>query len=69
VFWWFERRGQYLRYEARQVPDGYELRVVEPDGVERVERFGESDQLTERQVEFERQLATQGWAGPHGWNL
>jgi hypothetical protein len=69
VFWWFERRGQYLRYEARQIPGGYELRIVEPDGTERVEQYEASEQLTARQIEFERQLATDGWAGPHGWNL
>ena len=29
MFWWFERQGQFLRYEARDVAaDGYELCVV-----------------------------------------
>jgi len=69
VFLWFERRGQYLRYEARQTSGGYELRIVEPDGTETVEEFAESEELTARQIEFERQLATDGWGGPHGWNL
>jgi hypothetical protein len=70
VFWWFERRGQYLRYETREFPHGgYELCVVNPDGTERVEHFSDSSDLTKRQVEFERELEAAGWTGPHGWNL
>jgi hypothetical protein len=70
VFWWFERRGQYLRYEAREFPNGgYELCVVNPDGTERVEHFSDSSDLAKRQAEFERELGAAGWTGPHGWNL
>jgi hypothetical protein len=70
VFWWFERNGQYLRYEARQAPGGgFEMCVVEPDGTERVERFATSSDLARRQQEFEEQIAEAGWNGPHGWNL
>ena len=70
MFWWFERSGKFLRYEARELGDGgYELCVIDPDGTERVERFDDSGELTNRQVEFERQLARDGWTGPHGWNL
>ncbi len=70
MFWWFERRGEYLRYEARERPGGgYELCVITPDGTERVERFDDSTDLASRQLEFERELAKQGWTGPHGWNL
>jgi hypothetical protein len=70
VFWWFERRGKYLRYETREGPSGtYELCVIDPDGLERVERFDDSSDLAKRQVEFERQISEQGWTGPHGWNV
>jgi hypothetical protein len=70
VFWWFERTGQYLRYEARQGADGsYELRVINPDGTERIETFEDSNGLSRRQQAFERELADKGWNGPHGWNL
>jgi len=70
VFWWFKRRDDLLRYEARDLPTGrYELRIVDPDGSERVETFDDAPSLTRRQVEFERQLRESGWTGPHGWNL
>lgn len=70
MFWWFERTGQYLRYESRQQPHGgYELRVINPDGTERVERFEDSSDLSRRQQAFERELVDDGWNGPHGWNL
>jgi hypothetical protein len=70
VFWWFERRGQFLRYEVRDLPDGrYELRVIDIDGSERAEHFVVSADLTKRQIEFERNLAADGWTGPVGWNL
>jgi hypothetical protein len=70
VFWWFERSGSYLRYEAREGPSGtYELCVINPDGSERVERFSDSADLAKRQLEFEQQIASQGWTGPHGWNV
>ena len=70
VFWWFERRGQYLRYEVRDLPDGgYELRVIDADGRERAELFDDSSELTKRQLDFEKELLEEGWTGPHGWNL
>ena len=70
MFWWFEKTGQYLRYEARTRPEGgYELRVINPDGSERVEVFNNSNGLSRRQEAVERELASDGWNGPHGWNL
>ena len=70
MFWWFERRGQYLRYEVRDLPDGgYELRVIDADGRERAELFDDSSELTKRQLDFEKELLEEGWTGPHGWNL
>jgi hypothetical protein len=70
VFWWFERRGQFLRYEVRDLPDGrYELRVIDIDGSERAEHFIDSGDLNKRQIEFEKDLAADGWTGPVGWNL
>jgi hypothetical protein len=70
VFWWFERAGQFLRYEASvAATGGFELRIVEPDGTERVERFDDSSALARRQADFEHQISAEGWTGPHGWNV
>lgn len=70
MFWWFEKRGQFLRYEVRYLPEGgYEMRVVDTDGRERAEHFDDSDELTKRQLDFEKELLADGWTGPHGWNL
>jgi hypothetical protein len=70
VFWWFQRGGEFLRYETRETHGGgFELRVITPDGSERVETFNHSSDLTKRQLAFERDLASDGWTGPHGWNL
>jgi len=70
VFWWFERNGTYLRCEALDSPDGgFELRICDPDGTERIERFPDSAELTRRQQAVEDELAADGWSGPHGWNL
>ena len=69
VFWWFQRNGQYLRYEARRAGGGFEFCVIDVDGSERVERFDDSAELAKRQHEFEQQIRLDGWSGPHGWNL
>jgi hypothetical protein len=70
VFWWFERNGSYMRCEAVNAPDGgYELRIHQPDGTERIERFRDSAELTDRQRAVEAELMADGWSGPHGWNV
>lgn len=70
MFWWFERGGQFLRYEANAGKGGgYELRIIEPDGTERVETFDDSISLARRQADFEQQISAEGWTGPHGWNV
>jgi hypothetical protein len=70
VFWWFKRGNDYVRYESREVKTGaFELRFVDIDGSERVERFDDSRALEERQRDLEQTLARDGWTGPHGWNL
>jgi len=70
VFWWFERNGTYLRCEALNSPaGGFELRMCDPDGTERIEHFPDSAELTQRQRAVEDELAADGWSGPHGWNL
>jgi hypothetical protein len=70
VFWWFKRGDDYVRYEARRLDEGaYELRFIAVDGAERVEQFESEDDLVQRQRALEHSLETDGWSGPHGWNL
>lgn len=70
LFWWFERGGQFLRYESRHTQEGaFELRVTNPDGTERTETFDNGDALARRQLALEEELVALGWNGPHGWNL
>lgn len=70
MFWWFERNGQYMRCEAREAGPGvFELAIIRSDGTEQVERFTDSEDLTARQQELERELLAEGWSGPHGWNV
>lgn len=70
MFWWFKRGSDFVRYESRQIADqAYELRVVDANGSERVERFETERELTDRQRELERGLLEDGFTGPHGWNL
>lgn len=67
MIWFFEKRGEYVRCETRKAADGaYELVITTPDGAERVERFEDSADLAQRQVEVEHGYAAEGWTGPHG---
>jgi hypothetical protein len=70
MFWWYQRDGEFLRYESREVSPGtYVLIVVMPDGAERVEQFSDQSALQARQVALGLKLEAEGWSGPHGWNL
>src|SRR6476661_2587513 len=70
MFWWFERKGTYLRCEVLQLPSGeYELRLVGPDGSESIEQFSGPEALGRRQQAVQQDLAADGWSGPHGWVL
>ena len=70
MFWWFEKRGQFTRCEVVESPGGgYELRVVDPSGSERVEYFDSTTDLAARQELVEQELRGAGWTGPHGWVL
>lgn len=70
MFWWFKRGDQLLGYESREVSkDAYELTVKMPDGSKRIEHFANPQELHDRQVMLEGELAGEGWTGPHGWNM
>jgi hypothetical protein len=68
MFWWFERGGELLRLEVLQLAsDRFELRVIQPDGTEKVETFATAHDLNKRQEQVQRRVAEEGWNGPHGW--
>jgi hypothetical protein len=70
MFFWFKRREDLLRYEARQLSSGeFEFCVIDEHGKETVETFPDGDALHARQLDFERRIKDEGWSGPHGWNL
>ena len=70
MFFWFKRREDLLRYEARQLSSTeFEFCVIDEHGKETVETFQNADALHARQLEFEREIKEAGWTGPHGWNL
>jgi hypothetical protein len=49
TFYWFKRGPELCRYEAREVsPTHYELAIIGPVGVERVERFATAEALHQR---------------------
>ncbi len=64
MIWFFHRGTEHLQYEIRESPDppGYELVVMGPDGVPRVERFTGTIGLLERSLELQRTLLQDGWA-------
>ena len=59
-------------YRARDTRLGrtVAIKVVGPAvsaDTERRERFSDSSDLAKRQADFEKELAAEGWSGPHGW--
>jgi hypothetical protein len=63
----FERRGQFIRCETYDRPDGaWQLLIVEADGTERIEEFATPDALDDRLREVEHDFKTCGWFGPYG---
>jgi hypothetical protein len=67
VIWFYERKGEHMRYEIRQLIEGdkFALVVTMPDGTERTELFDDGGALNRRSVELEQMLRTKGWNGPY----
>jgi hypothetical protein len=68
MVWFYERQGNFIRCETRDVTQvrAYELVIVRPDGTETVERFADSASLDRRQQELQSTLVHDGWQGPFG---
>jgi len=66
VIWFYERKGEHMRCEIRQLIEGdrFSLVVTLPDGTERIEVFDDSSALNRRSIELEKTLVQKGWNGP-----
>ena len=67
----YERTGEPLRCEIRQMVEGDRVALVVtlPDGTERTEFFDDSGALN-RSIELEKMLRARGWNGPFtSWQL
>lgn len=71
MIWFYERRGEHLRCEIRQMVEGdkFALVVTMPDGSERTEWFDDGGALNRRSLELEQMLQTKGWAGPYARDI
>ena len=71
VIWFYERRGEHLRCEIRQMVEGdkFALVVTMPDGSERTEWFDDGGALNRRSLELEQMLQTKGWNGPYARDI
>jgi hypothetical protein len=71
VIWFYERKGEHLRCEIRQLIEGdrFALVVTMPDGSERTEFFDDGGALNKRSVELEQMLRTKGWNGPYARDI
>ena len=58
MIWFYERKGEHLRCEIRQLVEGdkFALVVTMPDGSERTELFDDGGALNRRSVELEQML-------------
>ena len=66
MIWFYERKGEHLRCEIRQLVEGdrFALVVTMPDGSERTEMFDDGGALNRRSVELEQMLTQQGLERP-----
>jgi len=66
MIWIFERAHERLRCEIRResAGPGFELVVTNPDGSQRMERFGETSALIKRSLDLQMELLEAGWRPP-----
>ena len=71
VIWFYERKGEHMRCEIRQLIEGdkFALVVTMPDGSERTELFDDGGALNRRSVELEHMLRSKGWNGPYARDI
>jgi hypothetical protein len=66
VFYFYRRGPESVQCEVRAAADGpgYEIVITNPDGTERYERFGTSEQVHARWLEIHSGFERDGWWGP-----
>ena len=71
MIWFYERAGEHLRCEIRQLIEGdkFALVLTMPDGSERTEVFDDGAAVTRRSRELEPMLRTKGWNGPYARDI
>ena len=71
MIWFYERAGEHLRCEIRQLIEGdrFALVLTMPDGSERTEVFDDGAALNRRSLELEQMLRTKGWNGPYARDI
>ena len=66
MLYFFRRDAECIRCEIRGAMDSlndYELVVVQPSGVERIERYSSSTDIHERWLQLQRGFEYAGWSG------
>jgi hypothetical protein len=62
MIWFFDRKGEKLRYEISRDRDGrYRVVITHPDGTESVEEVDQPTELIERSVQLMNSLRGDGW--------
>jgi hypothetical protein len=66
MLWIFERQGAQMTCEIRREGDGagFEMIVTTPDGSQRMETFGETNELIKRTLDLQLELLESGWRQP-----
>ena len=71
MIWFYERQGEHLRCEIRQIVEGdrFALVVTLPDGTERTEFFDDGATLNRRSMELQKTLTEKGWNGTYARDI
>ena len=67
MFYFFQKGKDYIRCELRDGQAGtFEIVVTEANGLERIERYPNSDEAHERWDHLQKRFSSDGWFGPFG---
>ena len=67
MFYFFEKEGDFVRFEMRPTRgDACDIVITESSGHERVEHYPSCDAVQTRWDELKRRFHADGWLGPFG---